>query len=389
MKVNWKNIANFRKVQVLSIEFTEHEINYHVAKLTRVKADIKIVSTKMVYTIDDTIDELNKNQPVIIHVFGKGVLNKTSPLEQNNMNDVLMNSDPKEFYINSLTIDKINYISFTRKDKVDEILKSITEINDNILDIIIGPYHTLIHEINPKISSTPIGNIVLEDGKYIFQFDSINNKVGFDDNELKQSFYAVTAGAAFLLSTKSFGALSSEDLKKRKSNFKDKLQFNYIGVAAISFFLIALVLNYFYQGHLNQKNTDIEARIMVYSQNLNKIDLIDQEITRKKQLISNSGIMRNNYFSFTLDEIGASVPSSITLEELEIYPLEKKLKENVKPIFLRKIIKIVGTANSSENVNTWVNTINTMKWVDNVAILNFQIDENKNIAFFELKITEK
>lgn len=389
MKVDWKNITGFRKVQVLSIEFKDDEVLYHTAKVSRKSKGVEINSIDIFRNSEDAQAYFNKLAPIIVHIYGKGVLNKIKSNSEENSNDFLMNSDPDNFYINKISIDDFTYISFTRKDKVDEELNSFSEFKENILNIYIGPFHTFLNEINAQINTTPIGKICKTEGKFNFIPDNSAIIPTFNQQALKHSFFAVISGTIFLLNKVNFGAYTDNIYFRKKSNFKDKLQFIYIGISALSFFLVALISNYFYQGHLNQKNADLEAKIMVYSQNLNKIDLIDQEVLRKKQLISNSGILRSNYFSKTLDEIGASVPPSINLEKMEIYPLEKKIKENVKPIFLKKTIKISGTAKSSENVNAWVNIINKMKWVKDVSIIHFDINPDKNMAFFELKIMEK
>ena len=389
MNFDWNQITHFRKVQVVSIEFTDDKVRYHIAHLKRVKDKVKVLSKLESLDSETIISQLNKNQPILIHVFGKGVLNRTAPPVEGFLDDVLMNAHPNDFYVNYLDIDQTRYVSFTRKDQLDEALKPIEELSDNILDICVGPYHTLIEEIKEKINSTPLGDIVMEEGVYTFQKPSTIQKLRYDGVYFNKSFYAVTLGAAFLQQNLPITVFNQEERKRKKSNFRDKIQFNYIGIGAIVFFLLALVSNYFYQGHINEKNADLESKIMVFSDNLKKIDLMDQEMQRKKQLIANSGIIRNNYFSTVLDQIGGSIPSTIQLEEIEVYPLEKKLKKNVKPVFRGKTIKIAGSTRSSENIDVWINTLNKLEWVDNVAILSFETDESKNIAFFELKIVQR
>jgi len=389
MIFNWKNIFRFRKVQVISLELTETGVRFHFSRLKYGKAKVKVLTEFENISKDVLLKELSYLQPILIHVHGKGVINKTLSLEEVNLNDMVMSANPNDFYINQTNLGEHCYISFTRRTLVDEVLSLLEHHNDNIIDIVIGPYHVLIDEIRLKAGTTPLGDIKKENGIYQFKQPNPSQQTLFNGALYQDSYFAVTLGTAYLLNKLSASALNKIEKNQKKSNFVDKLQFSYISIFALSFFLLALLTNYFYQGYINKKNTDLEAKIMVYSNNLNKIDLIDQELQRKKQLIANSGIIRSNYFSITLDELGASVPLTIQLDEIEIYPLEKKLKENVKPLFNEKAIKVSGTAKSSENIDLWIKTLNSLSWVDNVAILNFTVDENKRIAFFELKITEK
>lgn len=389
MEFDWKQITHFRKVQVVSIEFTEQGVIYNWVQLKRSKGDVQLINSKDKLNTELIKDQINNSVPILIHVIGKGVLNKITEPNEDYLENVLMNADPKDFYINYLDLEEKRYVSFTRKTALNDALSALNDVNDNILDIIIGPYHTLIDVVRQSTRSTPIGSIEFNNGVYSFNSKEINQRPKFNGELLIHSFWAVTIGYAFLKNQLSISVFDSKERKQKISNYRDKRQFKLIGIGAIIIFLIALIGNYFYQGHINSINADLEAKIMVYSDNLKKIDQIDQEMLRKKQLIANSGIIRNNYFSTTLDQIGSSIPSTIQLEEIQVYPLEKKLKRNEKPEFQRKSIKIAGKTKSSENIDNWINKLNQLEWVDNVAILSFTTNEDKNTSFFELKIVER
>lgn len=389
MEFDWKQITHFRKVQVVSIEFTEQGVIYNWIQLKRSKGEVQLIDSSDKLNAELIRDQINNSIPILIHVIGKGVLNKVTDPNEDYIENVLMNADPDDFYINYLDLEEKRYVSFARKTAVNDALSPLNDINDNILDIIIGPYHTLNDDIRQNIRSTPIGSIEIKNGIYSFNSEEINERPKFNGELLINSFWAVTVGYAFLKNKLSISVFNSKERKQKIYNYRDKRQFKLIGIGAIIIFLIALIGNYFYQGHINSINADLEAKIMVYSDNLKKIDQIDQEMLRKKQLIANSGIIRNNYFSTTLDQIGSSIPSTIQLEEIQVYPLEKKLKRNEKPEFKRKSIKIAGSTQSSEYVDNWIEKLNQLEWVDNVAILSFTTNEDKNISFFELKIVER
>lgn len=389
MNFDWKQITHFRKVQVVSIEFTEQGVYYHWILLKRLKGDISIVESDEKLNSESIQGQLVSNIPIIVHVYGKGVLNKVTDQNEDYLENVLMNADPDEFFINYLDLEDKRYVSFSRKKPINEALSFLSSVNDNILDIVIGPYHVLVDGIHQNTRSTPIGEIVFNNGTYSFEKTDSINRPKFNGEILMNSFWAVTLGTAFLNNELTTSVFNSKERKQKQSNFRDKQHFKFIGVGAIVIFLVALIGNYFYQGHINEKNADLEAKIMVYSDNLKKIDQIDQEMLRKKQLIANSGIIRSNYFSTTLDQIGSSVPSTIQLEEVQVYPLERKLKKNEKPEFKRKTIKIAGSTKSSEYIDAWIDKLNELGWVDNVAILSFTTNEDKNTAFFELKIVER
>jgi len=389
MDFDWKQITHFRKVQVVSIEFTDEGTRYNWVKLKRSKGEVTVLDSSEKLDKDAISAKVVNNCPILIHAMGKGVLNKVTEPNEDYIENILMNANPDDFYINYLDVEEKRYVSFTRKTALNEALLPLNSVEDNILDMAVGPYHILIDDLRKKTHLTPIGEIECNNGVYSFHLVSSINRAKFENVLLNHSFWAVTIGVAFLKNNLPISVYSRKEKKSKQSNYKDKQQFKYIGIASIVLFLGALIGNYFYQGHINEKNAQLESQIMVFSDNLKKIDQIDQEIARKKQLIANSGIIRNNYFTTTLDEVGKSVPEAIELVELEIYPLKKKLKKKEKPLFLEKSIKVAGAARSSVNIDAWIEKLNQFNWVKNVAILSFTTDEEKNISFFEIKIEER
>src|SRR5690554_7986845 len=72
---------------------------------------------------------------------------------------MVMSANPNDFYINQTNLGEHCDISFTRRTLVDEVLSLLEHHNDNIIDIVIGPYHVLIDEIRLKAGTTPLGDI--------------------------------------------------------------------------------------------------------------------------------------------------------------------------------------------------------------------------------------
>ncbi|MEX1193171.1 MAG: hypothetical protein WED10_00020 [Brumimicrobium sp.] len=389
MKFNFDNIWRPKKVQVVSIEFINDGVKYHFAYLQLKGGQISVNKSFSENNSDDLIAEINKNKPVIIHFFGKGILNRVVQPEPDFLDKLLINADKNEFYHSYQDLENYRYVSFCRKDKIDDFLEKFDSIKDNIIDCSVGPFNAFSEDLPVKLSGTPLGEIKKNNGVYEFVKGDKIIRSFFLDKDYGSRLFAVLTGYLFLNKSGYFSFIDASNQKKMYSNFVDKIQFQLLGIFTLSFFLVSLLANYFYQGHVNSLNSDLESEIMIYSDNLNKIDLIDQEISRKKQLILTSGIIGGTRFSYYLDQIGTSLPKEIILDEIQIYPLEKKLKQKEKPIFKEGKILISGNTQHSKSIDELISELNSLEWVKKVAITSFIKNDDNKDSFFQIKITEK
>lgn len=125
---------------------------------------------------------------------------------------------------------------------------------------------------------------------------------------------------------------------------------------------------------------------MLNNENLALLERLRQEKTRKEQLILSSGINASEFISFYIDRIGESVPGSISLKEVQVFPLKEKLKEKKKVEIQQEVIEIIGYTPGSEVLDNWMEKVNRFEWVKSVELINYLKSENVN-AEFKLLIT--
>jgi Tfp pilus assembly protein PilN len=271
---------------------------------------------------------------------------------------------------------------------VDEILAALDPWKDLLVDVKLGPFVLLDFAKENRL--TTFSDIVFTDDFSDFKvLPDKENTIRFEGAELDETIYPYVVGLSFNQDNHSVSILPLEEVKSRKENFSEKKQFEKLGVFALVFFLVALTGNYFYQGSLITKNSEIEEKIMIYSDNLNKIDLLDQEIKRKTQLITTSGIVKQNFISFYLDRIASTVPDKITLKDVKAFPAQKKIKQKVKPEFEQNSIFIDGTTSSTGAIDEWIEKLNQLEWIDKTEIIHFEQNQEKRVANFSFRLTIK
>lgn len=378
----------YSKIQVVSVEITEDNLLYYGVKGIKNKEVVSILESESFDNVEELLSWLSKTQATYLHFFGKGVLYRAVEPDPDFVDKILVNANKDDFYINHIDVHTLRHVAFARKNNIQPVLDALSSINDSILDIFLGPLPLLLDEIKDLTSSTCGGYLIKrEENNISLVAVEHHSSSTFSGYELNNGVFAGIVCYSKLMDLSLSGCYINERLKEKRVNLRDKRQFEIIGLFTLVFYLSTLVANYIYQGTINDENAEIESEIMVFSDNLTKIDLIDQEIIRKTQLIQTSGIMSSQYSSYYLDQIGVSLAqNNIKLSSIELFPLESKLKPKIKPEFNQEIALISGSTQSSGELDNWIKILNRFEWINRIEIINFDKTEKSN-SHFILKIT--
>jgi len=149
--------------------------------------------------------------------------------------------------------------------------------------------------------------------------------------------------------------------------------------------LTSLVINYFYVNNLNQQIADQEAELMLNNENLSLLNRLEQEKTRKQQLILTAGLNASSFVSFYIYEVTKSVPSSINLVNFSLFPIKERLKQKRKVEIDQTQILLEGTTISSKTLDDWMEKMNRFEWISRVELLNYT-KINEHTSTFKLVI---
>jgi hypothetical protein len=385
-----KNLWHPKVVQVVSVQLIENGNSYYFVRCSLKKGEFFADEIDTFEDKQDLLKKMHKSQPLVLHFFGKGILNRKVDDTPDYIEKIIVNSKKTEFYFSELSIEPFKYISFTRKDHISSELDFFKEEGYMIMDASLGPFVSQSEALPKRFNETPTCEIRRTNSQ---SFD-FKIKPALEETKLPFEFKGWQWGKglyagllAFLyLEGESFPSFFEEDQKTvAKSNFTDKKQFEFLGVFTLAFFLIALTVNYMYQGSISKENAELEDDITIYSDNLNRIDFLHTEIERKSQLIRTSGILNYRFFSFYLDQIGSTISKDIRLTELSVFPLINKLKQKKRPEFAQSNILISGLAISSTSLENWLKKVDALAWVSKSEIIYFAQKKEK-IGVFTVKI---
>lgn len=385
----FNNLLRSKVVQVVSIQLKEDGNSYHFVKCNYRKGEF-FAETIETFESKESLDRVLKvKYPLILHFFGKGILNRRIENSPDYIDKLIVNGKKDDFYFATLDFEDYKYVSFTRKDHVSSEVEFFQDKGGIIIDISIGPFVSQSHALPVRLSVTPTTQFEWKSSR-LFDFKIKNEQTTDTSYEFRgwhwgNRLYAGILAYLFLENETFPSVLDEKTKSKSKTDLADKKQFEGLGLFTLAFFLIALTGNYLYQGKLSNDNAKLEDDITVFSDNLNRIDYLSTEIDRKSQLVRTSGILNYRFISFYLDQLGETISKDIRLTELTVFPLKKQLKQKKRPEFAQSNILISGLSISSTSLENWLKKVDRLEWMGKSEILNFSKKSDK-VGVFTVKL---
>jgi Tfp pilus assembly protein PilN len=379
------NIFGAKRVIIIFVELSK-ENNHFYAMSSGYKENILKSDAEKFASIDDIVRKYGASRAYWVHVSGSGVLSRLIDRSTGYKDDIIINGDKDDFLFSSYTDGEKSAVSFVRKTLVNNVLETLTKLKVILIGISAGniPHFVLL---SPDDSLEFEFKIVTKNGLISeFKRNEIrNNLTTFRNQVVSEKQFIASSIITFLNDFKSGFefCLSDKDMAIALEEYSQRRRFTYIGVASLLLIFLIVASNYFYINFLNNQVAQLEMDLSLSNNNLTLIDQLDQEKIRKEQLIETSGLSGNKFISFYLDKIGQSVPPSIYLKEMTVFPLVEKLKDKRKVSVDTQKIEILGLTGSSVVFDDWIEKMNRLEWVKSVEVMNYS-KINESQAEFKL-----
>jgi hypothetical protein len=385
-------IIKLNNLHIVGVIKKNNEENYNVLTVKKKGDKIDIVTAVSFNTFEEFKKNIEVQLPIIIVIDGEGVLNKE--IDFNNEADVnwQKNIDFTAIYHTSLKGFSSNFISFCRKNKVEDTITKFQKSGFQVVDIYIGSFlSALLCSVIKR--ETIISNDLL------LSFDNQKLAKFTKQTEPKKEQYNIgkeTVSSVFL---PLYGALihffiQPKEVSKTKNDTLNeeeiiyKKAFNLLGITMLVGFLIALLASYLLIQYYGSKNGELNLKNVYSNQSYQTILDLEKQKENKQKILNESGFLSSKFSSYYAYEIIKSVPQDVSLNELYITPVSKETKANLKINFETKTIVIKGETFRESSLNNWMEGLKKINWVKNFEIIGLKKDK-KNKSQFELKITIK
>ncbi len=374
--------------------------HFNVIVLKRKKGEIQIA--KKVIGLTDTnelFEALGSDIPIYLSLNGKSILHRQveSNEDLNNvqlLNSVLPNSDPSDFYIESVISSQATFVSIIRKNILDHIIEQLTTAQLCILQVGIGSFDVrFLSSYIPDVLSiqTEKQIINLSEAGEIHSFSANNKedwsevKIGDDyiDSRLAQCYAGAFKGLIGIPSNSDIA-----NLNIAREEFSHKTIYKKGSIALLGGLLFVLIINTGLYYNYKSSNAKLSTQLLYKNGQLQELDILKSKLDRQEKLLKTTSINQSTRTSFYADQIGKSVPDGISLTKLSIFPIEGKKDDYTKSDlvkFKKNEILIAGSCKSSKIYNQWIKDLQGQEWIKTVRHLNYK-DISNSLGEFELNV---
>ena len=384
-------IVSHSTIQVIGITLEEEGTNYASLLIQKKRKNITILKKEIFSTFEELIKNLDSKTPLILHIDGKGILNKKIDFDNEQDVNWYKNINLNELSYTSYKNENITFLSFSRKTLTDDWVAKFSNLNFQILDLYIGGFISslLAITLNKKII-TPQLILHFEETQLVDYVRNENNeqksyKIGEDVLE-SVTLPLYSCLIHFLIPTNIIEKSKVEGLNIEEYNFKRA--FNFLGVFMLGFYLVLLLISYFGINYFNQKNAELNYQNIFSKQAFKKLEDLEKQKSNKFKILSETGLTSNKFLTYYAYEIYKNTSNGIQLSEFNTNPLEVELKPTKKIILLNKIILVSGQAQNEVFFNSWIENIKKMNWIKKFEIIGIETNK-KNWMQFKIKITVK
>ncbi|MBF4494681.1 hypothetical protein IR010_19230 [Flavobacterium sp. MR2016-29] len=388
-------LSKFIKLNDINVVGVIKKEDYEIYNLLTIKKKankISIVSKQSFESFEELSKTADKKTPLLIVIEGKGVLNKEINFENEADVNWQKNIDYNAIYYTDLKGLKSNFISFCRKNIVEEIISKFQKNGFQIVDVYIGSFLAALlnNVLKKQILFSNDLRLEFENDKILSfakQNETKKTEYKIGEENVSSTFLPLYGAIIhFFIKPKEVSktinpTLSSEELIYKKS-------FEFLGAAILIGFLISLMASYFMIQYYGTKNSELNLQTVYSNQSYQLILDLEAQKEKKLNILKESGVLSSKFLSYYGYELIKTVPANISLNELNIIPLKEEYKENKKAFFESKIIIIKGETFQESSFNNWLEGLKKMDWVQRFEIISLKKDK-KNKSIFEIKITLK
>ncbi len=391
MVKGFKNILkNDSKYYLIGV-FTKNDVVTYKALIVEfINNELNIVERISFNSFDDDFKEkLKGNYPVILYIDGDNIISKSVESKINYRNDIIFKASLDDFHFYEYKQDNTIYASVVRKSAINNFIKQIQDHKLFVIHISFGPF--VVVNMFPILGNEP--NISTAFNSFKIE----NKKIASFSNTNSKSSYNISGEALNNMEVPLIASLldykypneqidfNSDFLSLNKEEFKFKKLFTSFGIFTLVFFLVSLFVSHHLLNRYTEKLVEKEYLYSTSQQTIAEVSQLQEEKNLKEKILQNTGINNNSFLTKYIADIGNSVPDRITLNSIDVIPIQKKIRSKEKINFKANTLDLNGETRDDNAFNNWILKLKVIPWIKKIDIVDYS-QENRNTNTFIINI---
>jgi hypothetical protein len=295
-----------------------------------------------------------------------------------------------DFYYEVYSNDQQSFVSISRKDYVHTLIDQYEAHKISVIDFSLGAL--LMNTLIPYIDEE---SIVTSNTQLYIENDVIANikkeaispkKYIVNELEVSNKHLLSLAGIISYYTGKNSEKSTPKELQKE---YFQKRFFNLGFKFALGFLFISLLINFLVFSNYQSKETVYKAELMVNKAKKVELTNLKDLVLRKKKLMESITSSADSKVAWYLNEISASVPTTISLKSMSYQPIERTIKEGRKVLFKEKVIEVSGISIYDKEFTKWIANLEKKEWIDEVSIVHYGVGKKTKTSFdFNITLNE-
>ncbi|MEM9023003.1 MAG: hypothetical protein AAGB22_04640 [Bacteroidota bacterium] len=397
LQANWLKASAISGVE--AVLGTGDQVHYRFVVVKRNKQSLDITRKGEEYASFEALAEaLPKGPPVVLTLNGKGIIHRQLPEHETPdaqvVHQTLPNARIQDFYLQRYRGGTHLHSAIVRRSVLDAVLQQFESKGYRVVDVVLGPFSLV--GIRPLIAPDAT-ELVLErhqlrlNGGALEEYRQLktaeDSSYILGDERLRAThLLPFAAGFEGFYPHPQRQPLEAPALGNARKEQQQKRLFEVAGWSVLLILFGALLVNFLLYDHYRQQKDTLQASLSLNQEQFERLTLLQQEFSDKQALVESTGVLSAPRLSYYADQLALSTPKRITLTELELHPLAKKIKQKEQINFTQQAIRLEGIALRSIDLNGWIQDLTDMEWVADVRLVNYSRDPKQNTGEFELNI---
>ncbi len=346
----------------------------------------------------DQLDAIPANSQISLNLSGHGILVKEVDKAQieAGFEAILPNGKTDDFVYQQMDIGSSDRVllCIVRKDFLEKILQDFKKRNLWIIDLYLGPIS--LKNLLPLLADISI--LILPGMELVLsekRFESYKRGKGEDLDQYQIGSELLDANRvlpfASAVSTLGFSAVShfpESIIALRKESSARRLATG-LQYAFLCIVFLLLLVNFIRFDDLNKRHIELSAQLGTGKGLLVKMNSLKMELEEKEAFFIKSGLSSQSKLSYYSDRIALHLPSKLYLKNLELNPVQGKMKDGKEVNFRNQVVFISGLTNHPVQFTKWIQKLRKEKWVGDIIQQEYYKKDPSKMGEFKLEIEVK